>query len=119
MRLSPLHQVEEALLRKLTPAGSAEFEATHLSPLTNLPYSTRVGSTPTELALNSLTPWKAAFNRLMSSTRTSLDSQDIDFNDPKDPGVILHACRDDIAALWNDSSIKELLDVQKIRLEDS
>lgn len=118
MRLSPLQQVEEALLRKLTPAGSAEFEATHLSPLTNLPYSTRGGNASTELALNSLTPWKAAFNRLITTTRSSLESQDIDFNDPKDPGVIVHACKDDIAALWNDPSIKELLEMQKIRLQD-
>ncbi|KAF8070369.1 G-protein alpha subunit-domain-containing protein [Lyophyllum atratum] len=103
-------QVEEALLRKLTPAGSAEFEAIHLSPLTNLPYSIRAGNAPTELALNSLTPWKAAFS--------NIESQDIDFNDPNDPGVILHACKDDITALWHDPLIKELLDIQKIRLQD-
>ncbi|KAF5385786.1 hypothetical protein D9615_002338 [Tricholomella constricta] len=119
MRLSPLQQVEELLLRKLTPAGSAEFEATQLSPLTNLPYSARAGNAATELALNSTTPWKAAFNKLIASTtRTSLESQDIDFDDPKDPGLILNACKDDINALWTDPTIRQLLEVQKIRLQD-
>ncbi|GLB37329.1 putative guanine nucleotide-binding protein alpha-4 subunit [Lyophyllum shimeji] len=119
MRLSPLQQVEEALLRKLTPAGSYEFEATHLSPVTNLPYSPRAGNASGELQLNSLTPWKAAFNRLMTSTtRNSVEGQDVDFNDPKDPGVILHACKDDIATLWNDPVIKKLLDMQRLRVQD-
>ncbi|KAG6861685.1 hypothetical protein C0995_013254 [Termitomyces sp. Mi166 len=106
MRLLPLQQVEETLLRKLTPQGSAEWETTRLSPVTNLPYSGR--NAPGELALNSLTPWKNAFNRLVTGTRTSLDSQDIDFDDPNDPGVILNACKDDIYALWTDMAIKEL-----------
>ena len=116
MRLSPLQQVEETLLRKMTPGGSAGWEVTHLSPITNLSYSGR--NTPGELALNSLTPWKNAFNKLVSGPRTSLDSQDIDFDDPNDPGVILNACKDDINALWTDPTIKELLLVQRIQLED-
>ncbi|KAG6821012.1 hypothetical protein H0H93_007902 [Arthromyces matolae] len=115
MRLLPLQQVEEALLRKMTPAGSAEWEATHLSPLTNLPYSNRHAG---ELALNSMTPWKTAFSKLLSGTRSSLDSQDIDFDDPNDPGVILNACKDDITALWSDSTIQKLLQHQRIRLQD-
>ncbi|KAG6866676.1 hypothetical protein C0991_000786 [Blastosporella zonata] len=120
MRLSPLQQVEETLLRKMTPAGSTEWEATHLSPLTNLPYSTRNGGAPAELALNSLTPWKSAFNKLIANatSRTSMDSQAIDFDDPNDPGVILNACKDDIHALWTDPIINQLLLVQKIRLQD-
>lgn len=119
MRLLPLQQVEDVLLRRLTPAGSAEFEATRLSPLTNLPYSTRVSNGPIEITVNSMAPWKNAFSRLLSSTRSSFESsQDIDFDDPKDPGVILNACAEDMIRLWNDPTIKELLRIQKIRLED-
>ncbi|TFK44474.1 guanine nucleotide binding protein, alpha subunit [Crucibulum laeve] len=119
MRLLPLQQVEEALLRRLTPAGSAEFEATHLSPLTNLPYSLRVGTVHREIAVNSTAQWKGAFTRLMSTTRSSFESgRDIDFEDPNDPGVILHACSDDMVRLWHDPTIKKLLKAQKIRLED-
>ncbi|KAH9485212.1 Guanine nucleotide-binding protein alpha-4 subunit [Psilocybe cubensis] len=117
MRLLPLQQVEEALLRKMTPAGSAEFEATHLSPATNLPYSSRAGKFK-EIAINSTAQWKGAFGRLMATARASMDSAaDIDFEDPKDPGVILHACAEDIIQLWNDPTVKELLKAKKIRLE--
>lgn len=45
-------------------------------------------------------------------------SQDIDFDDPSDPGVILHACSDDMIRLWNDTTVKKLLSLQRIRLED-
>lgn len=120
MRLSPLQQVEEALLRRLTPVGSVEFEATHLSPVTNLPYSNRLGVAGGEVAVNSSAPWKTAFNRLMASTgRSSFDStQDIDFDDPKDPGVILNACAEDMIRLWNDPTVKEILSARNLRLED-
>jgi len=118
MRLLPLQQVEEALLRKMTPAGSAEFEATHLSPVTNLPYKQPSGKFR-EVAINSTAHWKSAFGRLLATARTSVDSAaDIDFEDPNDPGVILHACSEDITQLWNDPTVKQLLKAQKLRLED-
>ncbi|KAF8973195.1 guanine nucleotide-binding protein alpha-4 subunit [Flammula alnicola] len=118
MRLLPLQQVEELLLRKMTPAGSAEFEATHLSPVTNLPYKGRSGKFR-EVAINSTAQWKGAFGRLMATARASMESgADIDFEDPNDPGVILHACAEDIIRLWNDPTVKKLLEAQRIRLED-
>lgn len=117
MRLLPLQQVEEALLRKMTPAGSAEFEATHLSPVTNLPYKGRQGKFK-EVAINSTAHWKGAFGRLIATARASMDSAaDIDFEDPNDPGVILNACAEDIGKLWNDPIVKSLLKARKIRLE--
>ena len=117
MRLLPLQQVEEVLLRKMTPAGSAEFEATHLSPMTNVPYRARQGKFK-EIAINSTAQWKGAFGRLIATARASLDSAaDIDFEDPKDPGVILNACAEDIAKLWNDPIVRALLKAQNIRLE--
>ncbi|KAF8160891.1 guanine nucleotide binding protein, alpha subunit [Crassisporium funariophilum] len=118
MRLLPLQQVEESLLRKMTPAGSAEFEATHLSPVTNLPYRTRTGKFK-EVAINSASPWKGAFGKLIASARASIESgMEIDFEDPNDPGVVLHACSEDIIRLWNDRTVKALLRAQRVRLED-
>jgi guanine nucleotide-binding protein alpha-1 subunit len=121
MRLSPLQQVEEILLRRLRPTGSAELEATQLSSTTNLPYTGRTRNNSAEIVVNSSTPWKNAFSRLLSSAtaRSSLESsQGIDFDDPQDPGVVLHACADDMIRLWNDPTVKELLRVRKTRLED-
>jgi guanine nucleotide-binding protein subunit alpha len=119
MRLLPLQQVEETLLRRLRPAGSAESEATQLSLGKNRPHTAPARYIPTEIVINSSSPWKNAFSRLLPSTRSSLQSShDIDFDDPEDPGVILHACAEDMIRLWNDPTVKELLNVQKIRLED-
>jgi hypothetical protein len=121
MRLLPLQQVEETLLRRLRPSGSVESEATQLPSWKNRPYIATAGYTPTEIFINSSSPWKNAFSRILTSTptRSSLgSSHNIDFDDPEDPGVILHACAEDMIRLWDDPTVKELLRVRKIRLED-
>ncbi|KAF7782388.1 hypothetical protein Agabi119p4_1764 [Agaricus bisporus var. burnettii] len=118
MRLLPLQQVEENLLRRLSSAASSEHEATHLSPVTNIPYSGRTGKQK-EITVNSTSQWKDAFGRLLSTARASFQSdENIDFEDPNDPGVVLHACADDMIELWNDPTIKALLSSRKQRLED-
>ena len=70
--------------------------------------------------MNSAAQWKGAFGRLLSTNiRDSVDSEfGIDFDDPNDPGVILHNCSEDMIRLWNDPTIKALLKVHKLRLED-
>lgn len=73
MRLLPLLQVEEVLIRKLTPAGSGEYEATQLTQITNLPVGLENGSSSRidggkrerEIAINTQFAWKNMFNRLM------------------------------------------------------
>lgn len=115
MRLSPLVHVEEALWRKLSPERTLDFEATHLSSITNIPHY----SEQKEWSVNSSTPWKTAFTRFLSNGRDSVDSgTDIDFNDPSDPAVILHNCAEDMIRLWNDPTIKDLLRAHRLRLED-
>ncbi|KAJ3733784.1 guanine nucleotide binding protein, alpha subunit [Lentinula guzmanii] len=117
MRLSPLLQVEESLWRRLSPSSAVEFEASHLASITNVPHSTR----PKEVYVQSSMAWKSTFSRLLStSTRDSVESDTgIDFDDPKDPGVILNNCAEDMIKLWHDSTIRELLNVSGIRLEDT
>jgi guanine nucleotide-binding protein subunit alpha len=81
MRLSPLLQVESALWSRFSPEDGAQF---HLASITNTPF-TRTK----EVHVQSATAWKSAFSRLLS--RNSFDSeQGIDWDDPEDPGVILH-----------------------------
>jgi hypothetical protein len=102
----------------MTPAGSSEFEPTHLSPVTNYPYKTRAARFR-EFTINSTAQWKVAFERFISTGRASLESSTvIDFEDPDDPGVILHACSEDIIKLWHDSTVKMLLKARNVRLED-
>ena len=92
-------------------AGSGESEATHLRTPKHI---------SKEIAINSTTPWKNAFNRLIRSERTSFDSQDgVDWEDPDDPGAILHACSQDLIHIWNCPIVQELLESQNVRLEES
>jgi len=111
MRLLPLLAVEESLRRKLIPEGSTEEEATQLS---NSPKRYIK-----EIAINSACHWKDTFSRLVNSERESFESQDaIDWNDPNDPGILLHACSQDIIRLWKDPTIQKLLKKQNLMLEE-
>ena len=93
-------------------AGSGETEATHLRPSSKQVFK--------EIAINSRTPWKHAFNRLIKTERSSFDSQDgVDWNDPQDPGVILHQCSEDMMLIWNSPMVQEMLGRQNVRLAES
>lgn len=108
-RLDPLIQVEQRLIRLLTMAGSGETEATHLRILPKQVFK--------EIAINSTTPWKHAFNRLIKNGRTS--EEEVDWDDPEDPGRILHACSQDMMYIWSNPIVQELLGKQNVRLEES
>ncbi|KAJ7078833.1 guanine nucleotide binding protein, alpha subunit [Mycena belliarum] len=111
MRLLPLQQVEEALVGKLTPGAS------NLSSLTNLPDSTRGAAQ--EVSINSATPWKGAFSRLMSNVRSSVDGPEVaEPQDSRNARQLLHACSEDMIRLWNDPTVKQVLKVHRLRLED-
>lgn len=111
MRLSPLVQVEDGLVRKLAPPGAAEFDPTSFSS------AQKRGR---EVAVNSQFAWKGMFSRLVSNVRDSMDSDasgpgwaDID-----DTARVICACKDDILQLWNDPIIQELLESQGLRLKE-
>ncbi|KAH7910974.1 guanine nucleotide binding protein, alpha subunit [Hygrophoropsis aurantiaca] len=119
MRLAPLMQVEEALIRKLLPPGVG---AHALAGMMNLPYAERMHASPQrpEVSVNSAGSWKGAFSRLINGTaRQSCESSDmIDFENPEDPGVVLAACADDMIRLWADPTVKKLLEIEKMRPEE-
>ncbi|KAJ7497044.1 guanine nucleotide binding protein, alpha subunit [Mycena latifolia] len=123
MRLLPLQQVEEALLGKLTPGANynkaSQSTTGNLSSLTNLPDSTRGTAPAQEVYINSATPWKGAFSRLMSNVRSSVDGPEVaEPQDSRDARQLLHACSEDMVRLWNDPTVKEVLKVHRLRLED-
>ncbi|KAJ7502857.1 guanine nucleotide binding protein, alpha subunit [Mycena galericulata] len=123
MRLLPLQQVEEALLGKLTPGAAFKqrpaAQTNNLSPLTNLPESTRGGIPAAEVAVHSATPWKGAFSRLMNNVRGSVDGPEVaEPQDSREARQLLHACAEDMIRLWNDPTVKEVLKVHRLRLED-
>jgi len=109
-RLSPLFQVENALIKQLSPPSPAPVEE----------HSRRdsVGrSSLREVAVNSATQWKDRFGRLVKAGRVATE-EETNWDDPGDPGRLLNACAEDMMLLWNDPVIQELLRKMKIRMED-
>jgi len=120
LRLAPLLQVEETLIRRLTPAGSGETEAT-LRIGRDMSYSERTKNYIKEVTVNSAVQWKGSFGRRLSQEagRSSFDTDKaINWEDPDDPGRILHACSEDMIRLWEDPMTKKVLEAQKLRLHE-
>ncbi|KAF8340927.1 guanine nucleotide binding protein, alpha subunit [Amanita rubescens] len=115
MRLLPLRQVEQRLLRRLALTGSGGgVDNVQLS------YTERGRAFLKEIGVNSAVRWKDTFTRGQHHRdRDSVNSEEgIDWDDPEDPGVVLHACAEDMMGLWNDGFVRELLERQGLRLEE-
>ncbi|KAJ4468771.1 guanine nucleotide binding protein, alpha subunit [Lentinula aciculospora] len=109
-RLSSLLQVEDLLTRQLTPKDYSEVGTTQLAPI----HPTK--HVPTELAINSSVPWKQKFDRLVGKGDT--ERIIIDWDDPNDPGKIIHACGEDMIRLWKHPLVQQMLEKQNLRLEE-
>ncbi|KAJ7770568.1 guanine nucleotide binding protein, alpha subunit [Mycena metata] len=120
LRLSPLIHVEEVLTQRLIPKGPDKSDAARLAQLTNIPYSEHPRLVNREIAVNSATQWKDVFARLVSSDKDSFDSSKaIDWEDPNDPGVVLHSLAEDMKALWENETVQALLERQNLRLQEA
>ncbi|KAJ7508495.1 guanine nucleotide binding protein, alpha subunit [Mycena galericulata] len=115
MRLLCLLDVEKDLMKRLSLPGSTEWEPTE-RPLTTTSPRKRQSK---EIAVNSTVAWKGAFTRMSESGRESFDTDDmVDWDDPQDAGVILHARRDDMKRLWEHPTVQAILEKQSIRLQE-
>ncbi|KAJ7085616.1 guanine nucleotide binding protein, alpha subunit [Mycena crocata] len=117
-RLLPLLQIEDALARRL---GAPETRTSLDVPPS--PSSSRMMAprrrAGKEVAVNSTGAWKRAFMR-ETEERESFDTEHaIDWDDPDDPGALLHARAEDMQRLWAHPAIRTMLDHQGIRLEES
>ncbi|KAF7307491.1 hypothetical protein MIND_00543600 [Mycena indigotica] len=111
MRLVSLLDVEKLLMKRLSVPG--EVEPTE-RPMTSLSRRHQ----PKEIAVNSSVAWQGAFRRNGAATSNDGDNM-IDWDDPDDPGVVLHSCRDDLKRLWEHPTVQAILDKQCIRLQES
>lgn len=102
MRLLPLRHIESLLIAKLVPPN--EDEAVHLGNSNHDPYSYRQH----EIFVRPTNTWKKC------SRPPSLD--EVEFHDESQ--LVIHECRRDIVALWNDRTVREILKKRKIRLEE-
>lgn len=116
MRLLPLRQVEQTLLRRLALAGTGgAAEAVQVS------YTDRGRAFLKEIGVNAAVRWKDTF--VTRSRRNGdggcVNGEDgIDWDDPEDPGVVLHACAEDMMRLWEDGFVRGLLARQGLRVEE-
>ncbi|KDQ18140.1 hypothetical protein BOTBODRAFT_155240 [Botryobasidium botryosum FD-172 SS1] len=117
MRLSPLLQVEESLIRKLAPED--EDEPTHLGEWRT------VGESGTrEYFINSAS-WKKALGKITNGKRPSAESSTSSLSsgstseDRSDPYYILQTFRDDMISLWTDPEVRQILQEKNVRLQDS
>ncbi|KAJ7146340.1 guanine nucleotide binding protein, alpha subunit [Mycena epipterygia] len=113
-RLASLLDVEKALMKRLSLPGSTEWEPTE-RPLTTAAPKKRQSR---EIAVNSTVAWKGAFART-DSGRESFDTDNlVDWDDPEDPGVLLHARSEDMKRLWEHPTVQAILEKQSIRLQE-
>ncbi|KAG8845259.1 hypothetical protein FRB91_001916 [Serendipita sp. 411] len=112
MRLLPLVHLETSILRRLDPTGE-DFEATQMG--------TNWLSSGKEMFVRSSSNWKEKLAQLrnrLDGTESDAEEDEIDFDDPEDPGHIMSACREDMLALWHDPVVRQVLRMGNVRLED-
>ncbi|KAJ7048586.1 guanine nucleotide binding protein, alpha subunit [Mycena amicta] len=119
LRLSPLIQVEEVLMQRLVPSGPDHSDSARLAQL-KVPYAQRPRGVKGEVAVNSAMQWKDVFARAFGSDTASVNTEDmVDWDDPADPGVVLHAHADDLKMLWANPIVQALLVQQNLRLQEA
>jgi len=116
MKLTPLLRMEDVLVEKLAPNSQHHIKGESpdhvFNDASNAPDAPAV-PIRTELIVNSRSTWKTAFKKW-----TKGGVEDIDFDDPTDPGRVLFACKDDMLALWTDPVVRQILDIAKVRPQD-
>ena len=116
MKLSPLLRLEEGLIEKLAPNSQHHIKGESPDPVftdaSNAPDAPAV-PVRTELTINSRSTWKSAFKKW---TKTAVE--DVDFDDPTDPGRVLFACKEDMVTLWTDPVVRQILEIAQVRPQD-
>ncbi|KAJ7735552.1 guanine nucleotide binding protein, alpha subunit [Mycena maculata] len=118
-RLLPLLQIEDVLVQRLANHGTQSVpDGPSPSDTSHIPMTARRRHGK-EVAVNSTVAWKSAFMRKPTG-RESFDSQDVvDWDDPNDPGAVLHARREEMQRLWGHPMVRTILASQGIRLHES
>jgi hypothetical protein len=116
MKLSPLLRIEDTLTQKLAPNSQHHIKGESPDPVfDSASVAPDAPAVPirTELTVNSRSTWKSAFKKWAKG-----GVEEIDFDDPTDPGRVLFACRDDIIALWRDPVVRQILEIARVRPQD-
>ena len=121
LRLGPLTGVQSDLEQKLG-AGATELY-TSSGIMTAAPFDPAQNRRALqEFSVNSSNGWKSAldkFRTMRSARPETLGSLRKGKDREDDVSDIIASCRDDIKAIWEDPTVKEMLGRRKVRIEDS
>ncbi|KAF8900607.1 guanine nucleotide binding protein, alpha subunit [Mucidula mucida] len=114
-RLWPLRRIQADLERTL---GNAAIELNSTDIMTAAPFAEKKAH---EFSIHATNGWKSAFDKLKSLRgRPDLGSSLQEMRDAENDILdIVSGCRDDMATLWMDPTVREMLGRRKQRIEDS
>lgn len=113
-RLKPLRHIENILVAKLMPPNEAD--ATHIGNRPDVISSSKNRKDP-EIFVRPGKGWHGTLLRGIRSARpTSAGSTGMET--PDDTQCVLNSCCDDMVALWQNPSVRAILQRRKIRLEE-
>lgn len=121
LRLTPLSEVQANLEQKLG-AASTEIKntpGTSAAPFDNV-HNRRVLQ---EFSINSSNGWKTALDKFRTMRPVRAENGPGSMRKAKgdeedDVAEVLASLKDDIKALWEDPTVKEMLNRRKVRIED-
>lgn len=113
-RLKPLRPIENILVAKLVPPNEAE--ATHLGNRPDVISSSK-NRKDQEIFVRPGMGWHGALLRGARSSRPS-SAGSTGLETPDDTQCVLNSCRDDMVALWQNPSVRAILQRRKVRLEE-
>jgi len=127
LRLGPLRRIQTDLERRL---GTSALEPVSASVSTAAPFGNSTGSDggtlrrQSEFFIHSSNGWKTALDKVKTNIRpartdpeagTLRKMRSID----DDIAEVIAGCRDDMKAIWEDGTIREMLQRTKTKIEDS
>ncbi|THV03493.1 G-alpha-domain-containing protein [Dendrothele bispora CBS 962.96] len=121
LRLGPLKRVQTDLERRL---GSTAVEPHTTSVTTAAPFEEGLNRPALqEFSINSSNGWKSALEKIKGMRHPRPDETEGSLRKVKDVddeiAEVIAGCKDDIKAIWEDSTVRELLNRSKVRLEDT
>ncbi|CAK5271364.1 unnamed protein product [Mycena citricolor] len=124
LKLVPLRRIQADLEQRL---GAAATELYTTSTTSAAPFETVPGGSQAfqkrekEFSINSTNGWKSALDKFRSGRRRSGDqAQRGKARNLEDEMLsVVSGCREDIRALWEDRTVREMLSRRKSRIEDS
>ncbi|KAF5381468.1 hypothetical protein D9757_008182 [Collybiopsis confluens] len=123
LRLGPLRRIQADLERRFGKSAE-EPQSTSVTTAAPFPDENNPRKVSKEFCINSNNGWKSAFEKvraMRAAARDVGDAQALQRMQDVDDEIaeVIAGCRDDMKALWEDQTVREMLSRSKTRVEDS